>query len=53
MTSKKKKKMPDHMPKKPPAKIKMLPQTPVGMANAQTGEWMYPKRDTKRPKPKI
>jgi hypothetical protein len=48
-----KKKMPNNVPKKPPVKLKMLPQTPVGMGNAQTGAFMYPKIDKKREKPKI
>jgi hypothetical protein len=51
--SSKNRKMPNHVPKKPPVKLKMLPQSPVGMGNAQVGEKMYPKLDTHRAKPHL
>jgi hypothetical protein len=46
-------KMPDHVPKKTPLKLKMLPQGQIGMANAQIGDYFYPKRETRRKKVKI
>jgi hypothetical protein len=46
-------KMPNHVPKKTPIKLQMLPQGQIGMANAQVGEWTYPKRETKRKKVRI
>jgi hypothetical protein len=46
-------KMPNHVPKKTPIELKMLPQSTVGMANAQIGDWFYPKRETRRKRIKI